>query len=488
MSRQLFVIALVALAAGCAAHAPAPAVPAGTRAGAPAAPARAFFDSLEQARAADTLPPEAAVRLYPSRAIPAESLADLAWLDVLQDTALIALERRALAQNRDLIRERARIREYRSTVAVARSALFPSFDLGGSVSRNQLAFGTLTIPPYTQWRATANVSWELNFFAIGSGLAAAKADLAAQEAQERAAALTLIAEVATGYLQLLELDQEQATAQQTLASRQEMLELARQRYSQGVTSELDVRQFEAQVGVPAARLAQVEQALALQEHALNVLLGEGPAAIPRGTSLAAAARGITVPDSVQVALIERRPDVEAAASAYRGAASRVGVAIATRLPELSITGYYGGQSAVPGALTDSNSRVYQVMAGISIPLFAGGRRTAQQRAAQARADQAQAAYQQTVLTALQETGDALTGVRTARQQLAAQETQATALRRALDLATVRYQGGVASYIEVLETQRSLFEAQLAESQAQLQQLLAAVRLYKALGGSWPEEQ
>jgi multidrug efflux system outer membrane protein len=474
---------------GCAPrYHPAPVVPAGTRAGAPRADSlRAFFDSLEHARAGDTVPPEVAPRPLAPRTLSAESLADLAWLDVLQDSILTALEQRALRQNRDLEVERARIREFRAAAGVARSGLFPSLAIDGSMSRNKVAFGTLTVPPYTAWRATADVSWELDFFGWGPRIQAANADLASQEAYERAAALVLVSDVATGYLQLLELDQERATAEQTLASRQATLDLARQRYDRGLISELDVRQFEAQVAVPAVRLAQVEQARALQEHALNVLLGEGPAPVPRGTALARAARAVYVPDSVPSSLIERRPDVQAAERQYAAAAARVGLAVAARLPVFSITGSYGAQSPTIGQITASDSRVYQILAGISIPLFTGGRLVGQQRVAEARADQARAAYQQTVLTALQEAGDALVGVRTARDQLAAQQTQAAALRRALELATARYQSGVANYLEVLDAQRSLFDAQLAESQAELQELVAAVRLYKALGGSWPEE-
>lgn len=480
------VLGVLSLTRCAPAYRPAPAVPPETRVGVPADTLRTFFDSLSQARAADTLPPSAGERPLAPRSLTAGSLADLEWLDVLQDTVLTGLVERALTGNRDLARERARIREYRAAAHVARSGLFPGIALNGGVSRNKVAFGSLTIPPYTQWRATADLSWELDFFGWGPKIRAADADLASEESWERAAALALVGEVATGYLQLLELDEERATAQQTLTSRQETLDLARQRFDRGLISELDVRQFEAQVAVPAVRLAQVEQARALQEHALDVLLGEGPAAIPRGTSLARAARAVTVPDSVPLALIERRPDVSAAERQYAAAAARVGVAVAARLPALSISGSWGAQAGRPSDLTDSNGRVYQIMAAISIPISTGGRLTGEQRAAAARADQAQAAYQQTVLTALQEAGDALVGVRAAHDQLAAQQTQAAALRSALDLATARYERGVSNYLEVLDAQRSLFAAELAESQAALQELVAAVRLYKALGGSWPE--
>jgi len=273
-------------------------------------------------------------------------------------------------------------------------------------------------------------------------------------------------------------------AERTLATRGVTLDLARQRYARGVISELDVRQFEAQVAVPAARLAQVEQQRAQEEHALNVLLGAAPATIVRGTSLAQAVRAVIVPDSLPGTLLERRPDVREAERAYAAATARVGVADAARLPKITIIGSSGSQAATSGGLFTSQTDVYQLQAGVSIPLFTGGKLINVARAARARAEEARAAYEQTALTALREAGDALAGVRAARDQVAAQDTQAKALRRALQLAEARYQAGVANYLEVLDSQRSLFEAELALSQAQLLQLTAAVQLYKALGGSW----
>jgi len=245
-----------------------------------------------------------------------------------------------------------------------------------------------------------------------------------------------------------------------------------------------VRQFEAQVAVPAVRLAQVEQLRATQEHALSVLLGQAPMAIPRGGPLAGAARALVVPDSLPSSLLERRPDVLEAERAYAAATARIGVAVAARLPTITITGSDGSQAPNSSTLFTSATNVYQLQAGVSIPLFTGGRLVNQARVARARADEARARYEQTALTALRDAGDALAGVRTARDQVAAQETQARALRRALELADMRYMAGAASYLEVLDSQRSLFDAELALSQAQLSQLTAAVRLYKALGGSW----
>jgi len=487
MSPRSLAVLLIALLAGCAVgpgfH-PEPVVPAATRVGAGSRSdsARAFYDSLAAARAADSVQP--AVPL-PARSIATDSLADVAWLDILHDSTLTRLVETALRQNRDLALAEARIREYRALAGVARGPLFPNVALNGSASTNQVAFGPPPPIAYKAWRATADASWELDFWGrIRRGVQAAGADLAAQQAAEQAAALSLVSDVASGYLQLLELDQERAIAERTLASRRATLDLAQQRYARGVISELDVRQFEAQVAVPAVRLAQVEQLRAVQEHALNVLLGEAPSTIQRATSLAGAARAVIAPDSLPATLLARRPDVRQAERDYAAATARIGVAVAARLPTIMITGSYGSQASDAGSLFTSQTNVYQLQAGVSVPLFTGGRLVNAARAARARAEQAGARYEQTALTALREAGDALAGVRATRDQVAAQETQARALRRALELADMRYQTGVANYLEVLDAQRSLFDAELALSQAQLSQLTSAVRLYKALGGSW----
>ena len=488
MNRRTLAVALSAILAGCAVgpgfH-PDPVVPRTTRVGAGSRSdsARSFFDSLEAARAADSVRP--AIVPLPPRSLAADSIADLAWLDLLPDSTLTRLIMTAVQHNRDLALAQARIREYRAAAGVARAPLFPTIAANGSYSTNQIALGAIPPVAFKAWRVTADASWELDFWGrTRRGIQAAGADLSAQQAAAQAAVLSLVSDVASGYLQLLELDQERATAEQTLASRRATLDLAQRRYASGVISELDVRQFEAQVAVPAVRLAQVERARAVQEHALSVLLGQAPMAIPRGGSLAGAARAVLVPDSLPSTLLERRPDVLEAERAYAAATARIGVAVAARLPTITIVGSDGWQAPTSGDLFTSQTNVYQLQGGISIPLFTGGRLVNQARVARARAEEARARYEQTALNALREAGDALAGARAARDQVVAQETQARALRRALELADMRYQTGVASYLEVLDAQRSLFDAELALSQAQLGQLTAAVQLYKALGGSW----
>jgi multidrug efflux system outer membrane protein len=191
-----------------------------------------------------------------------------------------------------------------------------------------------------------------------------------------------------------------------------------------------------------------------------------------------------VPDSIPATLLGRRPDVQAAERVYAGSVARIGVAQAARLPRISITGNYGSQAATAGDLFTNNTEVYQLQGGISVPLFTGGRLANQVRVAQARSEQARLQFEGTVLQAFREANDALVAVRTSRDQRVAQASQVAALRQATELAELRYRGGVASYLEVLDAQRGLFAAELALSQAQLLELGSVVQLFRALGGSW----
>jgi multidrug efflux system outer membrane protein len=444
---------------------------------------RAFFDSLAAARRADT----ARVAAVPAvrRLAVNDSLASLAWLDLLRDTTLVRMVDVALKQNRDLRVAEARIREFRAAVGVAKAPLAPSVALNGSESSNQVVIGSFPPTAYRAARLTADLSWELDFWGrLRNGVAAASADLGAQEAAERATVLSLVSDVATSYVQLLELDQERLIAEQTLSSRQATLDVARARYSEGLTSELDVRQFEAQVAAPAVTLAQTERATAVTEHNLNVLLGEGPTTIARRGTLAAAVTALQIPDSIPAGLLARRPDVQQSERNYAAATARVGVADAARLPTISIVGSIGSQAGIPNNVFADNTHVYQLFAGVSFPVFDNGRLSNQSTQARARAEQTRASYESTALNALREANDALAGVRAARDEVVAQATQARALRQALSLAESRYEAGLSSYLDLLDAQRSLFSAELALSQAQLGELTSAVGLYKALGGTW----
>lgn len=447
---------------------------------------RQFFDSLATERRRDSLE---TVQSFPARqTLTDATVSSAAWLDIIHDTTLVRLIDVAMRQNRDLRAAISRIQESRQDLRVARSAEAPSLSLNSSTSTNQVALGAFPPTSYHAARATADLAWELDFWGrVRHGVEAATADVRAEEAGQRATVLSLVSDVASAYVQLLELDQEREIAERTLSLRKSTLDIARQRYSQGLTSELDVRQFEAQVAAPAVTLAQTERARAQTEHQLDVLLGQGPLPIPRGGSLAEAVSALVVPDSIPAALLARRPDIVQAERSYAASVARIGVADAARWPTFSIVGSYGSQAGVPSDVFSGNRRVYQALVGFSFPLFDNGRLAGQSGAARARAEQARASYEAVALNALREANDALIGVRTARDEAVAEATQASALRQALDIATLRYNAGLANYLDLLEAQRSVFSAELALSQAQLGELLAAVQMYKAIGGSWNAE-
>lgn len=490
-------VALLLLTAGCAVgpayHRPALGMPAVWRKSAPSADSlRPFYDSLRTSR--DTLlPPGADTARVPfaydttAHASQADSGPTLRWGDLLQDSVLRRLVDTSLRENRDVRTALAVIDEFRAQQRAARGGLLPQLTANGQAGRNETVFGTFGSFTFDVYRATADVSWELDVWGrLRRATQAAGADLTAREEDRRAIELSLIGSVATAYFDLREADLNLEIARRTLESRQQTLELARRRLDRGLISELDVRQFEAEVAIPAASVADFQRQVAQGENALSVLVGKNPGVIERGRSLTETAARIPIPAGVPAALLAYRPDVRRAEASLRAATARIGVADAARLPTFTVTGEYGTQSAQFSRWFASGSSIWQAFVGVSVPLFKEGRPGGEAaNIARARASQARSQYEQTVLVALRETEDALVALRTARDRAAAQQRQVVALRRALELADMRYQNGVSSYLDVLDAQRGLFGAQLALTQAERDQLVDAVALYKSVGASWP---
>lgn len=449
---------------------------------------RPFFDSLRTSR--DTLLPAGtdtarAPSIYDTT--PRVDSAALAWVDLLQDSVLRQLVDTSLRRNRSVRSALAAIDEFRAQRRAAVGALLPELTATGEAGRNRAVFGTLGAQTFDVYRASADLVWELDLLGrLRRGAQAARADLTVREEDRRALELSLIGDVATAYFDLRATDLNLEIAQRTLESRQQTLQLARRRLEEGVISELDVRQFEAEVASPAASVADFQRQIAQLENALSVLLGRGPGPIARGRSLTEMVARIPVPAGVPSALLANRPDVRAAEATLRAATARIGVAQADRLPTFVITGQYGTQSTEFSQWFGSGTNVWQAFVGVSVPLFFDGRPGGEQVGiARARAAQARYGYEQAVLVALREVEDALVALRTAANRTAAQQRQAVALRRALELANLRYQTGVASYLEVLDAQRGRFSAELALTEAELDQLVAAVQLYRAVGAVWP---
>lgn len=444
---------------------------------------RAAADSgvLDTTQAADTVPPRR-IGLLP------DSLADLGWFSLLRDTVLQHLVITAVRDNRNVRTAVASIDEFRAQYGIAKGALLPRVFGNAEAGTNRIVFTGGAPFSFDVWKATADLSWELDFWGrLRRTTEAARADYLSRAQSERAVVLSLVSDVANAYLQLRELDADLEISRHTLASNRETLRLAQQRYDRGLISELDVRQFQAEVAAPAAAVASYQRQIVQQEDLLSVLLGHDPEAVPRGRPLADVLDTLVVPVTLPATLLDRRPDVRAAEEAFHAATARIGATRAALLPQVTISAQIGTQGVRPSEMFRTNSEIHQFFAGISFPLFAGGTLTNAVRVARARAEQARDQYEQTVLVALQEAQDALVALRTSRDQLVAQQLQVRALRDALDLATRRYENGIASYLDVLDVQRSLYAAQLAEAQAQRVELQSAVQLYKALGGGWPAD-
>lgn len=442
---------------------------------------RAYLDSLSRTRAAQPA-------VLASTGTQLDTTRALAWLDVLQDPQLVSLVNEAVAGNRELALAEGRVREYRSLVTVARSGLYPQVSANAGTSRNRAIQGPNGLE-FDAVRVTGDATWELDFWGqTRRGTQAARYDLGARREDARAVTLSLVGDVATAYLQMRELDENLRLAEETLESRRLTVELARQRFRQGVTSELDVRQFEAELADPAARLADFARQRTEAENRLALLLGRAPGPIARGRPLEEVVRAVSIPASIPGELIAGRPDVRAAERALQASTARVGATMANRYPSVALTGMYGTQRENFSGLFDRSGEVYTMQLGVSVPLFTGGRQRGEEGAARARTVQARAQYEQTVLSALREADDALAGVRSGRDQLLARGAQVQALRAALNMAEQRYRAGVSSYLEVLDPQRQLFAARLALVQAERQYLVSIVNLYRALGGSWDTAQ
>jgi multidrug efflux system outer membrane protein len=414
------------------------------------------------------------------------SLANMPWWELYQDEELQRLIRIALEENKDLKRAVASIDEFQARLFTARMDFAPQLSATGNfpVAR-QGGFSVPGFPNPFNHYGQGSLAWELDIWGrIRRANEAGLADLLAREENRRAVTLQIVGGVAQAYFDLRQFDMQLEIAKRTLLAWEESVRIGQARLRQGLINKLDVDQFEAERENAAARIAELKRQMIQKENELSVLLGRNPSQIARGRSLTEQIMPPVVPAGLPSELLQRRPDVVAAEQQLVAATARIGVAQAERFPKLSLTGILGVASP---HLTDfvSPGTDFGVLAPfVTGPLLNAQTLGFQQRAAEAQAKQAVAQYEQTILVAFREVEDALVGVSTAREQAAAQERQVNALRSALNLANLRYKGGLANYLEVLIAQRSLFVTELALADTQRLHLVSVVQLYKALGGGW----
>ena len=422
------------------------------------------------------------------------SLADLAWWQVFSDPQLAGYIHEALTNSWDIQIAAARVLQAEATLQVTRSQLFPTVAAGGDWQTVRASeHGPTAIPP------GVNPQKELGSVGVGAAYEvdlwgrlrraneAARARLLATIDAQQTVRQTLIAGVASSYLTLLELDYQLQIAERTYAARTNSLVLTTAREEGGVASMQDVHQARVLVSTAAAAIAQTHQFIEQQENALSLLLGRNPGTVQRGEGFARQALRPSVPAGLPSDLLERRPDLRTAEQQLVAANADIGQAKAAFYPKLTLTGMYGFQSVALSDLFTSASRTWQFGPALTMPLFTGGALKGNLKLAQAQWTEAVARYQQTVQIAFREVSDALIAYQRTQEFRARQEENTQARRAAAELANVRYEGGVTSYLEVLYNEQELFSAEFSLAQAQLNERLSVVQLYRALGGGWQND-
>ena len=436
--------------------------------------------------------PQAGVpQAYPMAAAAAgtaPSGADLAWSGFVTDARLRDVVQRALTNNRDLRVATLNIEQVRAQYQIQRSNQFPTINLAATGNRQPNASGGIT-DLYSVGLATS--AWEIDFFGrLASLKEAALAQFLASEEARRAAQTSLVATVSSTWLSLQANESLLALTRQTLKTREDSLRLTKLRFDNGAASALDLRQAESLTAAAQVALAQAERARLLDVNALNLLVGEplpasllAPATPDAALPLAVLAE---VPAGLPSDLLTRRADVRQAEQQLVAANANIGAARAAFFPRISLTASVGTASSDLSGLFRDGSWGFTLAPQALLPIFDAGRNQAGLASARAGRDIALAQYEKAIQTAFREVADALAGQATLGEQLRAQEAQATAESDRFRLAELRYRNGVASFLDVLDAQRSLFATQQALVQTRLAQQQNRVALYRALGGGWAE--
>jgi len=421
--------------------------------------------------------------------VPGPSVGDLPWWRIFEDETLQQLIRSALAENYDLRIAAARIMEARAQVTITRSFQFPELNGSGSAVYQHIV-GT---PDVLQFReqfvpiAGFDLAFEIDFWGRWRRASeAARADLLASEDARRFVTSSLVSDLAAAYFQLRSLDAELEVSQRTLATRQDALRLVKLREEGSVAALIDVRQSEILVATAAETLPDTERQIEQTENAISVLLGRNPDAVPRGRPLLQQIDLPALPLGVPSALFERRPDVRQAEAQLASATARIGVAKADYFPRVFLTGAAAGGNLLIDGSWIGPQALFSIGPQIRLPIFNTGRTAAGVTSAEARAEAAVAQYKQTIQQAFREVADALVEQRKRREFRLQQEALTRAAEDTSRLANMRYTGGYSSYLEVLDSERQFFDAELGLVRAHRDELLAVVRLYKALGGGWQE--
>ena len=421
----------------------------------------------------------------------ADSIADLKWFDVFRDDALTGLVGTALKQNFELRIAAERVLQARSLYGITRAGQFP--DIGAAANVNAVRSsrtGAVPVPAGTDTETTYaqagfSVGWELDVWGRLRRLSeAARAQYLATEEARRGVITTLVADVSDTYLRLRALDLELEIAKRTRDVATESLRLTDARRTRGVASGVDVRQAEQLLFTATGQIASLERDIALAENALSLLLGQLPGDVPRGRPLEAFEAPPSVPAGLPSALLERRPDIRQAEQQLIAANAEIGAARAEYFPRITLTGFFGAQSRALSDLLTGPARLASASVGAAAPIFNAGRTRANVRFTEAVQREMVVNYQRAIYAAFCDVADSLAAHGKTSEQRTQQERLVEALRESARLSTQRYEGGLDSYLPVLDAQRNLFQGELELARLRQQELASIVQLYRALGGGW----
>ena len=418
------------------------------------------------------------------------SIGDLKWFAVFKDEELQKLVRTAFVNNYDLRVAMARINAARANVGLARSEQFPQFEGGADLTTTRASQNGQFGIGGGRTRSIGNVfvsflTFELDVWGrLRQQTKAARAELRASEEDRKTVLTIVVGDVAGGYFSLLALDSELDLAKRTLAARDESLRLIRARQQGGLATALDVRQAEELVYQASQTIPDTERLIEQTENQLSFITGNNPGPITRGQPLDQQETLPLVPAGLPSSLLERRPDIRAAEQNLVAQHALVSVAKKAYFPRISLSGLLGFQSDQLSNLFSGPSRAWTFVPQVTQPIFTGGRLKSDVKFAKAQQEFAVVQYQQTIQSAFREVSDALIQYRKVREIRTQQELLVETLRERSRLAYLRYQGGVDTLLNALDSDRELFDAELNLTKTKRDELLSLVQLYRALGGGW----
>ena len=424
----------------------------------------------------------------PQQQAQAASYADLPWWQVFQDPKLQELIRSALKQNYDAQLATERINAARAQVTITRSSLFPQVAAnanfnGGKDGATQFKFNFLTL--------VGDAAFQMDLFGrLRRATEASRAELLATEDARQTVILTLVSDLASDYFTLLQLDLQLQITRQTVSTQTDSVKLTNLRLNRGVATKLDVLQAQQVLDTANAQIPDLERAIAQEENAVSILVGDYPHDVARGLPLVEQTLPPEIPPGLPSSIIERRPDIREAEQILIASNAEIGVAKAQFFPQIALTGSGGGsfgRSSAFSGLMASHAGIWSYGAQVSQPVFTGGALRGNLRLAKSENQQALIAYRQTIQRAFGEVSDALIGYEKLHEVRLRQQDTVSDLEETVRISTLRYKGGTAAYLEVLDGQRSLYGAQLTLASARGDEYRGLVQLYKALGGGWQQQ-